>query len=30
VPTDVTAHIQGSHLAVEQPLAALIGRELFP
>lgn len=30
VPSDVTAHVQESHLAVEQLLALLIERELYP
>jgi D-sedoheptulose 7-phosphate isomerase len=30
VPSDVTAHVQEAHLAVEQLLAVLIERELYP
>jgi D-sedoheptulose 7-phosphate isomerase len=30
IPSDVTAHVQESHLAVEQLLALLIERELYP
>jgi D-sedoheptulose 7-phosphate isomerase len=30
VPSQVTAHIQESHLAVEQLLALLVERELYP
>jgi D-sedoheptulose 7-phosphate isomerase len=30
IPSDMTAHIQESHLAIEQLLALLIERELYP
>ena len=30
IPSDVTAHVQEAHLAVEQLLALLIERELYP
>ncbi len=30
VPSDVTAHIQEAHLAIEQLLALLVERSLYP